>query len=70
MQNAETILAIYKERGKELSDLKVKGRKEKPLWLKTMAAMKRKTLAVCEYCHHAIHAGKPTRTHEIPERSI
>ena len=26
-----------------------------------MAALKRKTLVVCESCHNAIHAGKPTR---------
>jgi hypothetical protein len=55
---------------RKLSDLKVKGRKEKPLWIKTMAAMKRKTLAVCKFCHDAIHAGRPTRTRETLEGSI
>ncbi len=44
-----------------LKDLKVKGRKEKPLWVQKMAAMTRKTLVVCGYCHAAIQTGKPTR---------
>jgi len=52
---------------RKLSDLKVKGQKEKPSWLKVMAAMKRKTLIVCRVCHVAIHAGKPTRTREVQE---
>ena len=41
-----------------LRDLKVKGRREKPLWMKTMAARKRKTLVVCQTCHSDIHAGR------------
>ena len=44
-----------------LKDLKVKGRREKPLWVQKMAAMYRKTLVVCGYCHAAIQTGKPTR---------
>jgi group II intron reverse transcriptase/maturase len=55
---------------RKLSDLKVKGQREKPTWLRTMAAMKRKTLIVCELCHTAIHAGKPTRTRGIHEESL
>lgn len=47
---------------RKLSDLKVPGRREKPTWLKTMAARKRKTLIVCRECHVAIHNGRPTRT--------
>jgi hypothetical protein len=46
---------------RKLSDLKVPGRKEKPEWLKQMAARKRKTLVVCLECHTNIHAGRPTR---------
>ncbi|MEK6560800.1 MAG: reverse transcriptase domain-containing protein [Nitrospirota bacterium] len=42
-----------------LKDLKVKGKKEKPLWMQTMSALKRKTLIVCRQCHRAIHSGKP-----------
>jgi len=46
---------------RKLADLKVKGRKEKPQWVQRMAARQRKTLVVCRDCHHAIHAGRPTR---------
>jgi len=113
MQTAETLLAIYGERGRhgkplegvyrqlfnpelylrayyrlaknegamtrgkvqvhhirKLSDLKVKGQREKPTWLKVMSAMRRKTLIVFERCHVAIHAGRPTRTHEDQEEPI
>jgi hypothetical protein len=55
---------------RKLSDLNVKGRKAKPTWLKTMVAMRRKTLIVCRECHDAIHAGRPTRTHEIQDESF
>lgn len=41
-----------------LKDLRVRGRKEKPLWMRVMAARRRKTLVVCQSCHHAIHAGR------------
>jgi hypothetical protein len=43
-----------------LKDLKIKGRKEQPLWMQVMSARKRKTLMVCPQCHDAIHAGRPT----------
>jgi group II intron reverse transcriptase/maturase len=46
---------------RKLSDLKRKGRREKPLWVQVMIAIRRKTLVVCGYCHWAIHTGKPTR---------
>jgi len=46
---------------RKLKDLKMKGRKEKPLWEQHMIARQRKTLVVCHDCHKAIHAGKPTR---------
>ncbi len=46
---------------RKLSDLKRKGRKEKPLWIQVMIAMRRKTLVVCGYCHWAIHTGNPTK---------
>lgn len=42
-----------------LKDLKVKGKKEKPLWMQIMSARRRKTLMVCSQCHDAIHAGRP-----------
>jgi group II intron reverse transcriptase/maturase len=46
---------------RKLADLKVPGRREKPRWMKIMAARKRKTLVVCASCHSAIHNGQPTR---------
>jgi len=44
---------------RKLADLKVKGQKEKPLWIQIMASRRRKTLVVCEPCHRAIHNGQP-----------
>jgi hypothetical protein len=44
---------------RKLSNLYRKGRREKPEWEKRMIAMRRKTLAVCKQCHHAITYGKP-----------
>lgn len=43
---------------RKLADLKVKGRREKPFWVKRMAERRRKTLVACRKCHDAIHAGK------------
>ena len=40
-----------------LADLRKPGRKEKPLWVQRMAAIRRKTLVVCKACHEAIHHG-------------
>ncbi len=42
-----------------LKDLNQKGRQNKPLWVKVMAARKRKTLVLCWSCHRKIHAGQP-----------
>jgi group II intron reverse transcriptase/maturase len=52
-------ISVHHIRG--LKDLKQKGRRDKPLWVQRMAAMRRKTLVVCGYCHWAIQTGKPTR---------
>lgn len=46
---------------RKLADLHKPGRIDKPLWIRVMAARRRKTLIVCQECHQAIHAGKPTR---------
>jgi group II intron reverse transcriptase/maturase len=46
---------------RKLADLTVRGRREKPAWVKRMAARRRKTLVVCHDCHAAIHSGRPTR---------
>jgi len=45
---------------RKLADLNRKGRREKPQWVKQMAARQRKTLVVCRKCHEAIHAGRLT----------
>jgi hypothetical protein len=46
---------------RKLSGLKKRwnGRKEKPVWVKRMIALRRKTLVVCRKCHDDIHAGRP-----------
>ena len=45
---------------RKLADLEKPGRREKPAWVKQMAARRRKTLIVCRKCHEAIHAGTST----------
>lgn len=42
-----------------LKDLKVKGRREKPLWMQIMSTRRRKTLMVCRKCHDDIQYGRP-----------
>jgi hypothetical protein len=44
-----------------LRDLKRKGRSDKPLWMKLMAARRRRTLVLCHRCHVDIHAGSLQR---------
>lgn len=44
---------------RKLADLKDKGGRERPAWVKLMAARQRKTLVVCRTCHRKIHAGQP-----------
>jgi hypothetical protein len=46
---------------RKLADLQVKGRAERPYYVKVMSGRRRKTLVVCRVCHEAIHAGNPTR---------
>jgi group II intron reverse transcriptase/maturase len=45
---------------RKLADLE-KGGRQRPRWVKIMAARRRKTLVVCRLCHQAIHTGQPTR---------
>ena len=46
---------------RKLADLKNRwrGKKQKPVWVVSMIALRRKTLVVCASCHDAIHAGRP-----------
>jgi len=43
---------------RHLKDLHVKGRAERPEWVRRMAAIRRKTLVVCRTCHEHIHYGE------------
>lgn len=47
---------------RKLANLQRSGRKEKPEWVKRMAARRRKTLVVCRACHDNIHAGRANVT--------
>lgn len=42
-----------------LKDLKTYEGREKPAWVKIMAARQRKTLVLCRTCHYDVHAGRP-----------
>lgn len=42
---------------RKLADLNRPGQKEKPPWVKQLAARRRKTLVVCSKCHDEIHSG-------------
>jgi len=43
---------------RKLTDLERGGRSQQPRWTKIMAARRRKTLVVCQDCHHAIQYGR------------
>lgn len=43
-----------------LKDLQKYEGRDKPAWVKLMAARHRKTLVLCRTCHLAVHAGRPT----------
>ena len=51
---------------RKLADLDKPGRREKPEWMKQMAARRRKTLVVCRPCHEAIHEGRSTTPFRKP----
>jgi hypothetical protein len=46
---------------RKLADLNRPGQGEKPLWVRRMAARRRKTLVVCQRCHEEIHRERPSR---------
>lgn len=43
---------------RKLKDVQGVKAKDRPQWMKSMIALRRKTLAVCEKCHREIHAGQ------------
>jgi group II intron reverse transcriptase/maturase len=44
---------------RKLADLRSKGQREKPLWMRIMSARQRKTLVVCKACHMDIQWNRP-----------
>ena len=48
-----------------LKDLNTYEGREKPLWVKIMAARHRKTLVLCRTCHVDLHAGRPLRRKHV-----
>lgn len=44
---------------RKLADLNKQGRREKPQWMKTMIARKRKSIPLCQKCHMDIHHNRP-----------
>jgi Type II intron maturase len=48
-----------------LKDLKQYDGREKPLWVKIMAARRRKTLVLCRTCHDDLHAGRPLKRKHV-----
>ena len=50
---------------RRLADLKRRGGREQPPWVKRMQALRRKTLMVCQKCHQNIHAGRPTHQRQV-----
>ena len=55
---------------RKLKDITKGGRKEKPLWVKNMAAMRRKTMMCCYTCHKAIHKGQYLKEWETLRNSL
>jgi group II intron reverse transcriptase/maturase len=39
--------------------------REKPVWVRRMIAMRRKTMPVCHVCHEDVHTGRPLRRQPI-----
>jgi group II intron reverse transcriptase/maturase len=52
-----------------LKDLNRYEGREKPSWVKIMAARRRKTLVLCRTCHLALHAGHPLRRKQSRSRT-
>jgi AI2M/AI1M-like, HNH endonuclease/Type II intron maturase len=49
-----------------LKDLTRYEGREKPDWVKIMAARRRKTLVLCRTCHDDLHAGRPLGRKQVP----
>ena len=44
----------------KLADLNKEGRREQPLWMKSMISRKRQSMPLCSHCHDDIHAKRLT----------
>lgn len=53
-----------------LKDLNRYEGREKPSWVKIMAARRRKTLVLCLTCHQDLHAGRPLQTRRSRSRTV
>jgi len=63
-QVCELCGAMAKREGhhiRKLADLSRPGQREKPPWVRRMAARRRKTLVVCQPCHEDMHHERPSR---------
>jgi len=58
----ESSMGLQVHHVRKLADLDKPGRPDRPAWVHLMARRKRKTLVVCDRCHHDIHAGRATAT--------
>lgn len=61
-QLCESLTGLQVYHVRKLADLDKPGRPERPTWIRLMAKRRRKTLVVCQACHHDIHAGRATAT--------
>jgi len=52
-----------------LKDLNKYTGRDKPDWVKVMAARHRKTMVLCRKCHDDVHAGRPIRPHMSSSRT-
>jgi group II intron reverse transcriptase/maturase len=52
-----------------LKDLNVYDGREKPRWVRIMAARRRKTLILCQTCHRDLHAGRPLKQRVLRSRT-
>jgi Type II intron maturase len=52
-----------------LKDLTTYTGRDKPAWVRKMAARRRKTLVLCRTCHQDTHAGRPLTRHTSSSRT-
>jgi hypothetical protein len=55
---------------RHLADLHKRGRREKPLWMQSMMARKRKSIPLCRRCHMDVHFNRPKFRQQGNERAV